>query len=127
MRKSYHDRPISFRFSFGDLGKNCSNMVEYFSTHSNKQCEESDNPAEYMLDVIAEPPSGGVSDWHQVYLQSRLETTLQSDMAEIRSVHHGKPADHEDPKPATEFAASLGEQSRILVKRTALHFWRSPN
>lgn len=113
--------------SFGDLGDNCSNMVDFFSEHSDKRCQESDNPAEYMLDVIAEPPSSGHDDWHQVYRKSRLETTLQGEMAEIRAAHHAEPFEGDNNRPVTEFAAPMIEQFRVLVKRMAIHFWRSPN
>jgi hypothetical protein len=101
-------------------------MVEYFGDRSGKQCGESANPAEYMLEVIADPPLGDQSDWHQVYLDSELESALQSEIIEIRSTHHERPSDPEEGS-ATEFAAPLGEQFRVLVKRTTLHFWRSPN
>ena len=102
-------------------------MVEYFAGRSDKMCDESVNPAEYMLDVIADPPLGDESDWHQVYLQSQLQKTLQSDMTEICSRQHQEPIKNGNNNPAHEFAAPFWEQFRVLMKRTKLHFWRSPN
>ena len=53
---------------FGDLGRNSRTLLNYFKGSGARPCEERENPAEYILEVIGSKNSG--RDWHQIWKSS---------------------------------------------------------
>lgn len=99
-------------------------MIEYFSERSGIQCPREDNPAEYMLDVIAGPTKDG-ADWHETFLRSELQSTLVEDLSRIKA-HANTPADPlKGYGKHSEYSASFFIQFNELARRTARHYWRS--
>lgn len=103
----------------------CGAVLEYFEAHSHRLCGET-NPAEFVMECIAAPPSED-DDWAMIYENSPMASTVQANVA---SVHGPRPPpDISDMgrSRAQEFGASLPTQLYQLLLRTWTHFWRSPS
>ncbi|TEB24253.1 hypothetical protein FA13DRAFT_1756871 [Coprinellus micaceus] len=56
---------------FGDVGKNANTLIQYFEHNGGRECKPSENPAEYMLDVIgAGATAKSAQDWYSIWKQS---------------------------------------------------------
>ena len=114
--------------SRSDLGKNCSTLLPYFEQHSGKKCASTDNPAEFMLDVIGAGATATTKfDWHGLYLQSEMHRQLVADLEVYAHVSDGKQVSSEDAERGNrEYATSLTTQFRLVLARNFAHYWRSP-
>ncbi|KAF6758018.1 pleiotropic drug resistance ABC transporter [Ephemerocybe angulata] len=110
---------------FGDVGKNASNVIDYFQKNGGRKCEPGDNPAEYMLDVIgAGATATADKDWHEVWLKSK---ECEAAREELQHIH--EEGRKEPPVAATlesKFANPWMYQARAVVKRSFLTYWRDP-
>ncbi|KIJ53326.1 hypothetical protein M422DRAFT_222683 [Sphaerobolus stellatus SS14] len=112
---------------FGDVGKNAEKLVGYFESNGGRPCGESENPAEYMLDVIG----AGVTtpteiNWHDTWNKSpekqhvhmMLENILlNQELSENLSLVNETQA---------QFSASFALQFSELTKRTLTSYIRMP-
>ena len=50
---------------FGDIGDNSSMVLDYFQRNGGRECDGSENPAEYVLECIGAGATASVSEnWH---------------------------------------------------------------
>ena len=69
---------------FGELGKGCSKMIEYFESKGSEKFPPDCNPAEFMLHVIGAAPGSHVTtDYHQVWLESQEYQDVQKRIRRI--------------------------------------------
>lgn len=113
---------------YSDLGKNCSTLLPYFEKHSGKKCAETDNPAEYCLDVIGAGATATTKfDWHRLYLESEMHRQLVADLEIYAHASDGKQVSAEDAERGNrEYATGLSTQFRLVLGRNFAHYWRSP-
>ncbi|GAA5921798.1 hypothetical protein JCM3775_001825 [Rhodotorula graminis] len=113
---------------FGDLGKNSQTMLEYFHARSDKKCEERDNPAEYILDVIgAGASSKSDKDWSQLWNESDLAKKTQDDIDRFHAEKEGQEsAADKSPDAGLSYAAPMTQQFTIVLKRVFQHYNRDP-
>ncbi|KAL5529897.1 SNQ2_4 [Sanghuangporus sanghuang] len=110
---------------FGDLGPNCSTMINYFERNGARKCEEKDNPAEWMLDVIgAGATATSTIDWYDVWEKSDEAAKFKIHLREIHEEGHKKPPVHATHQ--SEFATPWIVQLYELTKRANLSYWRNP-
>ncbi|EGW32053.1 multidrug resistance protein [Spathaspora passalidarum NRRL Y-27907] len=111
---------------FGDLGKNCSSLIQYFEKYGADPCPEEANPAEWMLHVVgAAPGSHAKQDYFQVWrnssefqdVQAELDT-MERELVKIPRI--------DDPEDHLTYAAPLWKQYLIVTHRVIVHHWRSP-
>ncbi|KAK7955249.1 putative ABC1 transport protein [Apiospora saccharicola] len=111
---------------FGDIGANSRTLLDYFEANGARTCEDTENPAEYMLDVVN---NMGV-DWHATWKQSPEAAHVIRHLDEIHaetSQWVNSDADNADTHLYSEFAAPLGLQVRTVTNRVFQQYWRTPS
>lgn len=108
---------------FGDLGEDSVELVDYLeSIPGTEPLTEGTNPANWMLDVIADGASNK-TDYSVVYAQSMLAHQNEERLEKLTQSRPGAKMlvfEH-------EFAATGQAQFQALVKRTFISYWRSPS
>jgi hypothetical protein len=108
---------------FGDIGKNSSTLLDYFSRNGANPIDPAANPAEYMFSV-----GGPVTDWHQVWLDSPERAAVKAHLAHLKKTLSAKPrAESQDKRSLEEFAAPISQQGVIVGKRFFQQLWRTPD
>jgi hypothetical protein len=104
---------------YGELGARCHNLIHYFESRGAPKIELGENPANWMLKVMA---SGGMGDPPKLYVESDGYATLKEELEELK----------QNPDPAhkieyeSEFAASKRERQGLIDERLRTVYWRSP-
>ncbi|KAI1263242.1 ABC-2 type transporter [Xylariaceae sp. FL1019] len=112
---------------FGDIGKDAHVLREYLSRHG-ATAGPSDNIAEYMLEAIGAGSAARVGnrDWADIWDESSELANVKDRISQFRE--SGKAAAAQiDPSLEREFASPLLHQIKVVVKRTNISYWRSPN
>ncbi|KAF9484262.1 pleiotropic drug resistance ABC transporter [Pholiota conissans] len=110
---------------FGDVGKAARNIIDYFEAGGARKCQDAENPAEYMLDVIGAGATAVADrDWHAVWKNSKEAKAATAEIEEI----HTKGREHPpvDATVHTEFATPWPRQLSSLLMRQHLAYWRNP-
>ncbi len=111
----------------GSLGKDSRHLIDYFEKNGAKKCPPRINPAEYMLEAIgAGNPDYKGKDWGDVWASSPeySERTQEIEqMAEKRRNASTDPKTDDD----REYAMPLSTQIYVVVHRSFVSYWRSPD
>lgn len=111
---------------FGDLGENCSTLINYFEKYGAHPCPKEANPAEWMLEVVgAAPGSKAAQDYFEVWRNSSEFQEVHKELAYMESELSKLPRD-EDPESRKKYASSLVKQYFIVTQRTFQQYWRTP-
>ncbi|KZT26095.1 pleiotropic drug resistance ABC transporter [Neolentinus lepideus HHB14362 ss-1] len=110
---------------FGNLGRQATTMIDYFEKHGSRKCDSSENPAEFMLDVIGAGATASTDkDWHDVWKQSAEAQQLTSDIEKIHLEGRQRPA--VETTVHSEFSTSWLYQVKELAQRDFVSHWREP-
>ncbi|GME88916.1 unnamed protein product [[Candida] boidinii] len=110
---------------FGDLGRNCQHMIDYFERYGASPCPAEANPAEWMLDVIgAAPGSHAEKDYHKVWLESPERQIVLQTLNEMEKELVKLPVS-ELPHADNEFASSYFTQYLVVTKRVLQQYYRT--
>ncbi|OSD01072.1 pleiotropic drug resistance ABC transporter [Trametes coccinea BRFM310] len=110
---------------FGDIGPRATTLIDYFERNGGRKCDDTENPAEYILDVIGAGATATTDiDWYAVWKKSPLYTQAYEEIERI----------HEDGRKRGPVQATLtntyptgwGFQLRTLLTRDAQAHWRDP-
>lgn len=110
---------------FGDVGLECRTMVSYLQSKGAKPLRSDESAAEWIMEVTEHGASS--IDWFQEWQNSTKRNALEQEIARIKFLpekvrnstgNHGK--EHE------EYAASMGTQVWLLLLRTVVEYWRTP-
>lgn len=111
---------------FGDLGKGCHSMIEYFERCGSEKFPSNCNPAEFMLKVIgAAPGSHAKQDYHEVWKRSEEYRGVQEELARMEAELVKKPVEDSE-ELHREFASPLLMQYFVVTKRVFVQQWRTP-
>ncbi|KAK0736554.1 ABC-2 type transporter-domain-containing protein [Apiosordaria backusii] len=112
---------------FGNIGQNSKSLLNYFEHHGARLCGDDENPAEYMLEIVAEGINNQGQDWHSVWKESQESKDV---LAEIDRIHASS---QQDPPTApaagetnSEFAMAFHAQVWEVTKRIFQQYWRMP-
>lgn len=110
---------------FGDIGENSRTLLDYLEKRGSRKCLDSENPAEYMLEMIGAGATSAVStDWHQIWLESDECAQVSAKIDEL--IETGSHVTAEvDPELQKTFATPYTYQLYQVNKRTALQLYRS--
>ncbi|KFY06612.1 hypothetical protein V492_07903 [Pseudogymnoascus sp. VKM F-4246] len=116
---------------FGPIGDNASTLTRYFEQNGAAPCGASQNPAEWILEVIgAAPGSSTTIDWPRIW---RASKEFQEVKGELRALQSHRGIDNSssetsvDSKQAfREFAQPFSIQAWEVTKRVFEQTWRDP-
>ncbi|PVH16584.1 uncharacterized protein CXQ87_004879 [Candidozyma duobushaemuli] len=112
---------------FGDLGHNCSTLIDYFEKYGASKCPPHANPAEWMLEVIgAAPGSHADQDYYDVWLKSDEYAQVQKELDDMEKELVKLPKD-DDPDRHKSYAAPYLAQYLLVTKRVFEQCWRTPS
>jgi ATP-binding cassette subfamily G (WHITE) protein 2 (PDR) len=111
---------------FGDIGHNSRTLLDYFEGAGARKCDDEENPAEYMLEIVGAGGHGKSNrDWPQVWRDSQESKDVQ---IELERIHNEKKAEPVTGKEAEgEFAMPLTSQIYYVTIRVFEQYWRTPN
>lgn len=112
---------------FGDIGKDAEVLLDYFRRNG-ADCPSDANPAEWMLDAIGAglSPRIGSTDWGDIWRDSSEHVQVKDAIIRMK---HDRISQVQGTQQLTqkEYASPLWHQIKVVVRRTNLSFWRSPN
>ncbi|GAV54007.1 hypothetical protein ZYGR_0AK05090 [Zygosaccharomyces rouxii] len=111
---------------FGDLGKDCKVMIDYFESHGSHKCPPNANPAEWMLEVVgAAPGTHANQDYHEVWRNSQEYQEVQKELDRMENELKGVQDEDASEKHAS-FATDVFTQIGLVSYRLLQQYWRSP-
>lgn len=111
---------------FGDIGNNSSTLLEYFGKNGAPPCEELENPAEYILDMVAGDGCPEV-DWPMAWNKSPEREEVLSEIQRIHSARRPSVHDTVGENDSAEFAMPLSTQLSIVLQRCFQSYYRQPD
>ena len=112
---------------YGDVGPNSEILVDYFQRNGSRGCGASENPAEWMLDVIgAAPGSQNTIEWPDVWRDSPERQQIKRDLAQMKQELSQIP-ETTTPESLREYAAPLPKQLITVCHRIFQQYWRTPS
>ena len=110
---------------FGDIGHNSHTLLEYFERAGARKCDDEENPAEYMLEIVGVGSKGRSDfDWPQVWKDGRESKEVQAEINRIHETKRNEPVT--EAGSATEFAMPLTSQLYHVTVRVFQQYWRTP-
>lgn len=111
---------------FGDIGPDSRVLREYLSRNG-AHCPDDQNPAEFMLEAIGagSRPRTGPRDWKDIWLESPEFAKLKAEIEELKADSIARSTE-ETTKPTT-YATPIMYQLHVVVKRSLISLWRSPD
>ncbi|KAJ5319606.1 CDR ABC transporter [Penicillium brevicompactum] len=111
---------------FGDVGAGSSKLLDYFEHNGARPCEPLENPAEYMLEMVAGDSSS--IDWVDAWKKSpecqEVEAEVQRLHSRKESVHQSALEELDDDN--AEFAMPLYSQLYYVLARVFQQYYRQP-
>lgn len=103
----------------GELGENCSNMIDYFETNGAEQIEVGENPANWMLKVIT---ADDAPDYAEMFANSINHSDMMVRIA--TTIEESRPED--EIKFDSAFATNWYTRQHLTNKRFQTIYYRSP-
>ncbi|KAJ9131215.1 ABC-2 type transporter [Coniochaeta hoffmannii] len=112
---------------FGDIGNDASILRDYLARHG-AVAQDTDNVAEFMLDAIGagSAPRIGNRDWADIWEDSPELANVKDEIMQMKEARRAA-GEQANPDLQKEYATPLSYQLKVVVTRTNLAFWRSPN
>ena len=109
----------------GPMGNRCSDAIDYMSKYG-RPCGETENPAEYFLDVIgAGSRNTQTDDWAQIWLDSETRAKRRPLLENVTST---SPTEEQSlAKYDRTYATPYYVQLFVILRRTWLYYWREPD
>ncbi|KAK1767800.1 ABC-2 type transporter-domain-containing protein [Phialemonium atrogriseum] len=112
---------------FGPIGKDASVLRDYLNRHG-AVAQDTDNVAEFMLEAIGagSAPRIGNRDWADIWEDSPELANVKDTISQMKETRRAA-GEQVDLQLEKEYASPLMHQLRVVVRRTNLAYWRSPN
>ncbi|KAH0409249.1 putative ABC multidrug transporter, partial [Aureobasidium melanogenum] len=112
---------------FGEIGENSRTLLDYFEANGARHCEDDENPAEFMLEIVNAGSQGQGPDWHEVWKKSDEAKDVQKQIDQLHEESSGRAREHEPTKEElSEFAMPLTSQIWVVTHRVFQQYWRMP-
>jgi hypothetical protein len=112
---------------FGPIGEQSRTLLDYFESHGARTCGDSENPAEYMLDVVNKGSNSQGEDWFDVWKQSQESTAVQTEIDRIHKERQGATTVDDTAASHSEFAMPFWFQLWQVTYRVFQQYWRMPS
>ncbi|GME58261.1 ABC transporter-like protein [Neofusicoccum parvum] len=112
---------------FGDLGPDSKTLRNYYERNGARKCEDHENPAEYILDVIggAAASSQGTQMWADAWRNSPEHEDVVAEIQQLETVNKER-NEASNVHENSSFALPLHQQYFAVQKRLFQQYWRSP-
>lgn len=111
---------------FGPIGKNSRTLLDYFESHGGRKCDDEENPAEYMLEIVNQGKNDKDVEWFTVWGDSDERNVVLKEIDEMHASKRDVPKE-EDPHSGDEFAMPFGVQLVAVTSRVFQQYWRMPS
>jgi ATP-binding cassette, subfamily G (WHITE), member 2, PDR len=112
---------------FGNIGTNATELLAYFESRGARRCGVSENPAEYMLDIISTGTRGkSRQDWASVWKQSEQCKALMQELDSSDEMSGEAAATQVTWADVSEFAMPFHSQLWHTTLRGFQQYWRTP-
>ncbi|PSR83352.1 ABC-2 type transporter [Coniella lustricola] len=107
---------------FGEIGKNSRTLLDYFESRGARKCEDSENPAEYMLEIGNAKDRDWFQDWQESTERKGVEHEISRIQNERQDQDLGEGSSNHD-----EFAMPFSQQLKSVTVRVFQQYWRMPS
>ncbi|KAI9923984.1 hypothetical protein MW887_007442 [Aspergillus wentii] len=111
---------------FGDIGKDSNTLLEYFERNGARNCEELENPAEYILEMLAGGDASAGVDWVQTWRDSPEYKGVVAEVDRLQSSDQPAPDSSSADDSNAEFAMPLYSQLFYVLQRVFQQYYRQP-
>jgi len=108
---------------FGNIGEQSRTLLDYFEKNGARKCDDAENPAEYMLEIVGDESS----DWVKTWNESPQAREVQKEIDEMHKQRQGKGDNEDDPSAHSEFAMPFTTQLQQVTVRVFQQYWRMPS
>jgi ATP-binding cassette, subfamily G (WHITE), member 2, PDR len=113
---------------FGEIGDNAQTVINYFQSSGARPCGQTENPAEYLLEVVGSgrSPICGL-DWADTWKSS---AEIRAIMAQLDHIHErvSNPREgYRNEDVLRYFAVPWYTQLVYTIRRVFQYHWRSPS
>jgi ABC-type multidrug transport system ATPase subunit len=113
---------------FGDIGSNSKTLLTYFERHGARPCGASENPAEYILEMVtAKASDGSEQTWPDMWRASAELAAVKTEHKRIRQDMSSMSSGSTGGCNHDEFATPLSTQILYNTIRAFQQYWRSPS
>ncbi|KAJ5116193.1 hypothetical protein N7456_000541 [Penicillium angulare] len=112
---------------FGPIGEQSRTLLDYFEAHGARECGDSENPAEYMLDVVNAGSNPQGENWFDVWKGSQESQQVQTELDRIHKDQQEKVPVDKSTEGLTEFAMPFWFQLYQVTYRVFQQYWRMPS
>ncbi|KAK6075343.1 ABC-2 type transporter [Seiridium cupressi] len=113
---------------FGDIGQNSRTLLDYFESNGARRCDDEENPAEYMLEIVNNSQDSQGRDWHSAWTASAESQAVQTEIGRIHSAKQKESiAGGAEAGVHSEFAMPFGAQLSEVTVRVFQQYWRTPS
>jgi len=112
---------------FGDIGANSRTLLDYFETAGARRCDDKENPAEYMLEIVGVGSHHKTEiDWAEVWNTSQQSRGVQAELDRISALSAAAGDTAPEVVSTSKFALPLALQTYHVTKRVFQQYWRTP-
>ncbi|PWY89778.1 ATP-binding cassette transporter [Aspergillus heteromorphus CBS 117.55] len=112
---------------FGDIGPQSSTLLDYFEANGARACGPSENPAEYMLEIIGAGASGkATKDWPAAWQASQEIKDVYKEIERIQNERSSTPDSEDNVSQKGEYAMPFSNQLWHVTRRVFQQYWREP-
>ncbi|CAK4006136.1 ABC transporter CDR4 [Lecanosticta acicola] len=109
---------------FGEIGEQSRTLLDYFEKNGARKCDNDENPAEYMLEVVGDEQA----DWVGTWKNSAQANEVQQEIDNIHKEKGGQQSEEgEDATAHSEFAMPFTQQLIEVTYRVFQQYWRMPS
>ncbi|KAJ5970839.1 CDR ABC transporter [Penicillium vulpinum] len=113
---------------FGPIGENSRTMLDYFEANGARNCDDNENPAEYMLGIVNAGQNDKGQDWFDVWKESDESKEVQMELERIHNEKKNEPSGADDSSNIhSEFAMPFWFQMIQVTHRVFQQYWRMPS
>ncbi|KAJ5143326.1 uncharacterized protein N7515_002113 [Penicillium bovifimosum] len=111
---------------FGEIGQKARTLLDYFETNGARPCGPTENPAEYLLEVIGDGTAEDLTstDWVQTWKNSLQHQNVLEELNKVLSSTCISPLTNAES--IAEFAMPFGKQFYHVMKRDLQQYYRQP-
>lgn len=112
---------------FGEIGEQSRTLLDYFESNGARVCDDEENPAEYMIEVVNKVKNPAGVDWFDVWKQSKECQAVQEELDRIHRDQQEKVPVDNDSIGHSEFAMPLWFQIYQVTYRVFQQYYRMPS